>query len=176
MPHKNTVAIIGASGSLGSAIAKGISKGPYRLLLMDKEQNHLSLLASEIIKLNSSADVDIIHCCKDASWEAEIIIIAVPDDEQNEIAKKIKEVATQKIVISIASQIVTDNDLQQLLSYSKVINVSIGTDTKQASNINKTIDAFIKGSDDESLETAIKIIETIGFNPVVKSKTALTEL
>ena len=176
MPHKNTIAIIGASGSLGAAIAKGISKGHYRLLLMDKEQNHLSLLASEIIKGNSSADVDIIHCCKDASWEAEIIIVVVPADEQKEIAKKIKEVATQKIVISVASQISPGNDLQQLLPYSKVINVSIGEHTKQASNINKKIDAFIKGTDDESLETAIKIIETIGFNPVVKSKIALTGL
>lgn len=167
MPHKNTIAIIGASGNLGAAIAKGISKGTYRLLLIDKEQNYLPSLASEIIKGNSSADVDIIHCCKDASWEAEIIIIAVPADEQNEIAQKIKEVATQKIVISIASQISSDNDLQQLLPYSKVINVSISVETRQAFIISKTIDAFIKGSDDESVETAIKIIETIGFNPVV---------
>ena len=148
MTHKYTVAIIGASGSLGILIAKDLSEY-YRLLLMDNDQSGLNALQSELLELNSSNEVDVLDCCKDASWEADIIVIAVSVDKQSEIAIKIKEVATQKVVISISPQIIPELDLQTLLPHSKVISFFIGADHKQIYDIHKIINASMNSSDHE---------------------------
>lgn len=37
MQAKQTVAVFGASGNMGSAITKSIAKGPYRLLLISND-------------------------------------------------------------------------------------------------------------------------------------------
>ena len=148
MTHKYTVAIIGASGSLGNLIAKDLSEY-YRLLLMDDDQSGLKTLQSELLELNSSNEVDVLDCCKDASWEADIIVIAVSVDKQSEIAIKIKEVATQKVVISISPQIIPELDLQTLLPHSKVISFFIGADHQQIYDIHKIINASMNSSDHE---------------------------
>lgn len=141
MTHKYTVAIIGAPGSLGILIAKDLSEY-YRLLLMDdNDQSGLKALQSAILELDGDNEVDVLDCCKDASWEADIIVIAVSVDKQSEIAIKIKEVATQKVVISISSQIISELDLQTLLPHSKVISFFIGADHQQIYDIHKIINA-----------------------------------
>lgn len=48
---KQTIAIIGAGGSMGSAIAKHIAGGNYRLLLFDKAPERLDSLAEEISEI-----------------------------------------------------------------------------------------------------------------------------
>jgi predicted dinucleotide-binding enzyme len=103
MQTKQTIAVIGATGNMGSAISKTLSKGNYRLLLGANDQEKLETLVNEIRSLNASADVEGINCPVDASWEADIIIAAVPFQAEKEVAEKIKEVANQKIVISIAN-------------------------------------------------------------------------
>ena len=148
MTHKYTVAVIGASGSLGILIAKDLSEY-YRLLLMDNDQSELKDLQSELLELDSSNEVDVLDCCKDASWEADIIVIAVPVDKQSGIAIKIKEVATQKVVISISPQIIPELDLQTLLPHSKVISFFIGADHQQIYDIHKIINASMNSSDHE---------------------------
>ena len=103
MQTKQTIAIIGATGNMGSAISKSLAKGNYRLLLKANDQEKLQALVQEIHGSNSSADVEGIECPKDASWEADIIIAAVPYEAEKEVAEKIREVANQKIVISITN-------------------------------------------------------------------------
>ena len=154
MTHKYTVAIIGALGSLGILIAKDLSEY-YRLLLMDDDQSGLNALQSELLELNSSNEVDVLDCCKDASWEADIIVIAVSVDKQSEIGIKIKEVATQKVVISISPQIIPELDLQTLLPHSKVISFFIGADHKQIYDIHKIINASMNSSDRELFKISL---------------------
>ena len=154
MTHKYTVAIIGASGSLGILIAKDLSEY-YRLLLMDDNQSGLNALQSELLESNSSNEVDVLDCCKDASWEADIIVIAVSVDKQSEIAIKIKEVATQKVVISISPQIIPELDLQTLLPHSKVISFFIGADHQQIYDIHKIINASMNSSDHELFKISL---------------------
>lgn len=43
-----TIAVIGATGNMGSAISKGISKGNYRLLLYANDPEKVQALAQEI--------------------------------------------------------------------------------------------------------------------------------
>ena len=183
MQTKQTIAIIGAAGNMGSAISRSISKGNYRLLLKGNEQADLDTLVKEIKTNNADADVEAAVCPAEASWEADVIILAVPFEAEKEIAAKIKEVANQKIVISIANPLnetynglVTAPDtsaaeeLQKLLPDSKVIkafNTTFAADFATPVINGKQVDAFIAGDDEDALETVKELVSTAGFNPIV---------
>jgi NADPH-dependent F420 reductase len=190
MQTKQTIAIIGATGNMGSAISKSIAKGPYRLLLKANRQEELDVLVKDIQKDNPNADVEAVVCPTEASWEADIIILAVPFDAEPEIAAKIKEVANQKIVISIANPLnltynglVTSPDtsaaeaLQKLLPNSKVIkafNTTFAADFSTPVIDGKQADAFIAGNDEDALQTVSEIVSTAGFNPIVAGDLAVS--
>jgi 8-hydroxy-5-deazaflavin:NADPH oxidoreductase len=183
MKTKQTIAIIGATGNMGSAISKSLSKGNYRLLLKSNDQEKLNKLAEQIRSTNNNADVETILCPAEASWEADIIVLAVPHQAEKEIAEKIKEVANQKVVISIANPLnetydglVTAPDtsaaeeLQKLLSGSKVVkafNTTFAADFSSPVIDGKQVDAFITGNDQDALDTVKDMISTVGFNPIV---------
>jgi NADPH-dependent F420 reductase len=183
MQTKQTIAIIGATGSMGSAISKSLAKGNYRLLLKAGNQDEIDQLIDEIVKTTPQAEVEGIACSKEACWEADIIIAAVPYSAEAEVAEKIREVANQKIVISIANplnetydQLVTTADtsaaeeLQKLLPNSKVVkafNTTFAADFSNPVIDGKQADAFIAGDDKEALETVSELVNTAGFNPVV---------
>jgi 8-hydroxy-5-deazaflavin:NADPH oxidoreductase len=95
-----TIAIVGATGNMGSAIAKSLSKNSsFRLLLMSNNHDKLEDLKLSLEK--SGTDVISLNCAKEASWEADIIIVATPYEAEKEVAERIREVASGKIVISI---------------------------------------------------------------------------
>ena len=183
MQTKQTIAVIGATGNMGSAISKSLVKGPYRLLLKANKQEELDALAKEIKTSDANADVEVSLCPTAASWEADIIILAVPFEAEKEIAEKIREVANQKIVISIANPLnetynglVTAPDtsaaeeLQKHLPHSKVIkafNTTFAADFSTPVINGKQVDAFIAGDDEDALEAVSELVATAGFNPIV---------
>lgn len=183
MSTKQTIAIIGATGNMGSALAKTLSKGNNRLLLFANNQEKVKTLVDEIKSSNKHADIEGIECPTNASWEADIIVLAVPYSAEKEIAAKIKEVANQKVVISIAnplnesySGLVTSPDtsaaeeLQQLLPSSRVVKafntVFAAVFTTPVIN-DKQVDVLIAGNDGNALVTVSELVQSIGFNPVV---------
>jgi NADPH-dependent F420 reductase len=178
------IAIVGATGNMGSAIAKSLSKNKnYRLLLMSNEQEKLVDLKTEIEKTAYHQEVFAVSCAKEASWEADIIIIATPYENEQEVADKIREVATGKIVISISNplnssynDLVTSSDtsaaeeLQRLLPTSKVVktfNTTFAANFKTPTIDGKTADAFIAGNNGDAVETVAEIVRTAGFNPII---------
>jgi NADPH-dependent F420 reductase len=168
---------------MGTAIAKSLSKGNYRLLLFASDKNKLKDRQKEIIATTPGADVEPISCSYTASWEADVIIVAVPFATEKEVADKIRDVANQKIVISIANPLnetydalVTAPDtsaaeeLQKLLPNSKVVkafNTTFAADFVQPVIDGKRVDAFIAGNDNDALEVVSEIVQTAGFNPVI---------
>ncbi|HYC30046.1 MAG TPA: SDR family NAD(P)-dependent oxidoreductase, partial [Chitinophagaceae bacterium] len=74
MKTKQTIAVIGASGNMGSAITKSLSNGGYRILLCADEQEKVATLANDIKNSNTAVDIDAIDCSGQAAWEADIII------------------------------------------------------------------------------------------------------
>lgn len=184
MPNtKQTIAIIGAGGNMGSAIARNIAAGNYRLLLFDQNPEELSALAEEIKERVPNTDIEPMNCAHDCGWEADIIIMAVPHGAEKELAKKIRDVATQKVVVSIANpvdehfrKLTTQPDtsaaeeLQQWLPHSKVVkafNTTFAADFDQPVIDDKQVDAYIAGDDEEALKTVTELVETVGFNPVI---------
>lgn len=168
---------------MGSNIAKSLAKGNNRLLLFASEKSKVESLANHIKSNNATAEVEALDCPTDASWEADVIILAVPYSAEAEIAPKIREVANQKIVISIANPLnetynglVTSPDtsaaeeLQKLLPNSKVIkafNTTFAADFSSPVIDGKQVDAFIAGNDEEALQTVSSLVSTAGFNPIV---------
>jgi NADPH-dependent F420 reductase len=186
MQTRQTIAIIGATGSMGSAISRNLSKGNYRLLLKANDQAKVQKLVKEIRSSNAGAEVEAMECPRDASWEADIIISAIPYAAEKEIAEKIREVANQKIVVSIANPLnktfdglVTSPDtsaaeeLQKLLPNSKVIkafNTIFAADFATPVIDGRQADAFIAGNDQEAVETVSELVSVAGFNPIVAGK------
>jgi predicted dinucleotide-binding enzyme len=168
---------------MGSAISKSLSKGSYRLLLKANKQEELEVLVNDIKTKNATADVEAAICPTDASWEADIIILAVPYAAEKVLAEKIKAVANQKIVISIANPLnetynglVTAPDtsaaeeLQKLLPNTKVIkafNTTFAADFATPVINGKQVDAFIAGNDEDALKTVSELVVAAGFNPIV---------
>jgi 8-hydroxy-5-deazaflavin:NADPH oxidoreductase len=183
MSTKQTIAIIGATGNMGSALAKTLSKGNSRLLLFANNQEKVKALVDEIKSSNKHADIEGVECPTNASWEADIIVLAVPYAAEKEIATKIKEVANQKVVISIAnplnesySGLVTSPDtsaaeeLQQLLPNSKVVkafNTVFAAVFTTPVIDDKQVDVLIAGNDGSALVTVSELVQSIGFNPLV---------
>jgi NADPH-dependent F420 reductase len=181
MAHKKTIAIIGATGNMGSAISRSLSQGNYRLLLMSSNTEKLAALSNSLA--NAKATIDIIGCSKEASWEADIIIVATPYEAEKEVAEKIRGVANGKIVISISNplnsnynDLVTSpnnsaaEELQRLLPHSRVVktfNTTFAANFMTPLIDGKTADAFIAGNSSEAVDTVTDLVKTAGFNPIV---------
>lgn len=183
MKTKQTIAVIGATGSMGTVISKSLSKGNYRLLLCANQQDKIQALSRQIKTASASADIIEMDCNVEASWEADIIVLAVPFEAEKAVAEKIREMANQKIVISIANPLNSTYDglltmsdtsaaeeLQKLLPNSKVVkafNTTFAADFSTPVIDDKQVDAFIAGDDEEALQTVAELVTVTGFNPVV---------
>lgn len=184
MSTKISIAIIGATGRMGSALARNLAKGNYRLILFATDVTRAVALANEIRNETKTADLDCVECAADASWEADIIIPAVPFSGEQMVASRIQEVATQKIVVSISNRLdegihpegqSAAEVLQGLLPYSKVVkafNTTLASDFASPVIDGKRIDSFIAGDDDEANEIVAALVESAGFNPVVVGRLA----
>lgn len=180
---KTAIAIIGATGNMGSALAKSLAKGPYRLLLFAHDKTKLENLKEEITLAVPTAELECVGCPTDASWEADVIISAVPYAAEKEVVEKIKTVATQKIVISITNPLNETYDglvtapgtsaaeeLQKLLPSSKVVkafNTTYAADFSQPVINGQQVDGFVAGNDKEAVTLVKELVAAAGFNPVV---------
>jgi 8-hydroxy-5-deazaflavin:NADPH oxidoreductase len=190
MRANTTIAILGATGNMGSAIAKSLAKSGHRILLMSANEAKLNALSESIKNICPNADIDSIDCAYEASWEADIIIAAVPYTAEKEVADKIKEVATGKIVISIANPLNQTYDglitapgtsaaeeLQRLLPHAKVVkafNTTFANVFAEPVIDEKIIDCFIAGDDDKAVKVVAGLVIDAGFNPVVAGKLAIS--
>jgi 8-hydroxy-5-deazaflavin:NADPH oxidoreductase len=181
MAIKKTIAIIGAAGKMGRALAKSLAKGPFRLLLFDRNPKKLGLLARKIKTATGNPDLESSHCPVEASWEADIIIPAVPYAAQHEVVEEIKNVITQKIVISLFCQHENSHDqkltahgmadaLQTALPHAKIVEAFTTVSANDfKANSGKELTVLIAGKDEGACETVAELVRVAGFHPVVES-------
>lgn len=134
MAVKKTIAIVGATSKAGSALAKKLAFEPFRILIISQDQHRLSELEDAIKTTSPQAEVEKIDCIKEACWEADIIILAVDPVTQRDASEKIKQVATQKIVMHFIDEDISDilqiqsaEELKAALPYSKIFTVNKNT-------------------------------------------------
>jgi hypothetical protein len=187
---KKTIAVIGASGNMGSGIAGNLAKAGYRVLIAGSNQAKLSELHKKIKLGTPHAEIEIIDCSKEASWEADIIIPAIPYSAQTAVASKIKDVSTGKIVINIINPLNDTYDglatapttsaaeeFAALLPYSKVVkafNTVFAADFNTPEIAGKTADVFVAGDDEEAVSAVVELIKDSGFNPLIAGKLVMS--
>jgi short-subunit dehydrogenase len=128
---KQAIAILDATGENGKVIAKALAKD-HRLLLFGHDRERLDGVAAEVRDVTPGADLDCLGCACEASWEADVIIIDSLNEQ--ELVDKIKQVATQKLVIELAEQ-PGENNLQHLLPNSKIRQVKTSNEKQMLENI-----------------------------------------
>lgn len=181
MAIKKTIAIIGAAGKMGSALSQSLAKGPFRLLLFDRNTKKLGLLARKIKTTTGNPDFESTLCPVEASWEADIIIPAVPFAAQQEVVEKIKNVTTQKIVISLYRQDENSHDqkltahgmaqaLQQALPHAKIVEAftTVCADDFKSTG-EKELPVVVAGRDEEACQTVAGLVRVAGFHPVIEN-------
>jgi 8-hydroxy-5-deazaflavin:NADPH oxidoreductase len=187
---KYTIAIIGAAGTMGSGLARNLAKAGHRILLAGPKRDKLTALAAAIKANTPKANLEILDCSHEASWEADVIIPAVPYTAQAAVAAKTKDVVTGKIVISIVNPLnatydglVTDpttsaaEELAKLLPRAKVVkafNTVFGADFNSPDLAGMTVDNFIAGDDDEAVATVAQLVRDAGFNPLIAGKLSVS--
>lgn len=159
MSVKKTIAIVGATESKITDIVYQFAKSDFRLLLISKDVTSLSLLSESIVATNPHAEIDSLECVKEGCWEADVIILAIPCYEEKYVAELMKEVATQKIVVSISDDRNSHDELQQILPHSKLVKVSITSHSKAI---------LVSGFDEEANNEISEIFEKAGY--VVKQE------
>ncbi|HEX2532656.1 MAG TPA: NAD(P)-binding domain-containing protein [Chitinophagaceae bacterium] len=184
MHTKQTIALIGATGRLGSALARNLAKGHYRLLLKGSRSEALEALVESIIAATPGADVEAQACPTDACWEADIIVLAVPGAAEAEVAGRIREVANQKVVVSLSRPVHPEEEeapesagvLQACLPHSKVVQAYPATPEAsclEALTHGTGAEVFLAGNDREALETVSELVQAAGLQPVIAgSRTA----
>ena len=172
-----TIVIIGA-GEIGKGITRGLSNGHDRVILCDNDFEATESFTKKLQAQQPAYKVEALECSYEATWEADIIILALSScPDRQEIAKKIQAVANQKIVI-VADD--AREELQQLLPHTKIIQAFTNIDPAAfdaAPESKKTIHCLVRGDDEEAVQAAAALVKTIGFHPVatlIKSSNSTT--
>ena len=179
---KNKIAIIGAAGNMGSNIARNLAQAGHSLFLVDHHPEKLAALVQEI-KTSASSEVSIVSSPEEASQQADIIIPAVGYAEQPAVAHQIKPYVSDKIVVSLVNPLNRTYDglltnpitsaaeeLAQLLPNVHVVkafNTVLAADFQHTVLDGKTIDCFVAGDDEPSVNTITDLVHDAGFNVLV---------
>ena len=188
-PTRQTIAILGAAGRMGWGIARSMARAGHHVLLADDgaegcppSVRKLPSLVARIRGKAARANVEIVSSSREASWEADIIVPAVPFEVQAEVARRIRDVAAGKIVISVINPLNKTCDglltapttsaaevLAQELPHSKIVKAF---STVAAAYIEKPmvarkiVDVFVAGDDEEAVSTVMQLVRDAGLNPV----------
>lgn len=132
---KKTTAILGDTGDFSLEVVKTLMKHEFRLLFVTDNEERKQVLSNQLEHQNFTAEIDFLSCEKNGCWEADMIVLLNPDTSSATLVDKIKEVATQKIVMVAyeGNEINDKSDLRELLPWSKVVEVNVNTLTKEVS-------------------------------------------
>ncbi|GEM_PF-957559 len=185
MLTKQTILVIGTGNSAKLMTAR-LAKGNYNVLLCDKDFTKAEAVVKELADNNGCCNLEAMQCTFDGAWEADIIIFAVDFQEQKEVARLIKEVVNQKILIS--AELPSGNHhgdhspesceakaLQELLPNTRIVRI-FGEQPGQYDPANdKKLPRFLIGGNDNcTVNTVIEMLGSVGFN-IVRSKQAGAE-
>lgn len=172
-----TIAIIGATGRIGAILTTHLAKGKYTLLLFSHDMQELKGMVREIKKTSPAADLHSYRCLVDAGWEADIIVFAVSLHALDDLADRLSQVATQKIVINMSGDLnrmltnageerdMNDTEsLAKLLPHSKIVNVYLANESEYPGS---PIHVIISGTNMEAVATMEEIFILSGFDVAI---------
>lgn len=140
---KKTIAILGDKKGSFSEVIKVLIKQDLRLLFVSEDEETKIGISRQLKFQDATAEIEFLSCERDGCWEADMIVLVNPDTSLVAHVKKIKEVATQKIVLvpSEGKKIKDEPDLRELLPWSKVVEINFDSIEKKISFCSKDAQA-----------------------------------
>lgn len=179
---EKNVAVIGATGNMGSQISKGLVKAGYIVTMYARDDEKLHALEHEI----NSDNALVAHSLEEAVEDSDIVFIAVHHLGAMEVAENLKDLVAGKIVVNISNPLNADysalstgweksaaEQMQNLLTNATVVKAF---NTIFAARINNAevngvqIDHFIAGDDEASVAAVSELVKTLGHNPIYAGK------
>ncbi|WP_020595140.1 NAD(P)-binding domain-containing protein [Spirosoma panaciterrae] len=165
---KPTIAIIGL-GNAGSLLATRLAGHSYRLLLFDQDRSKAQALRETLLQTVHSVDAEAMDCKVTACWEADLLVLAVSEARKKVVAEQIRQVATCKIVISLATLSRADQSgahlsgaVQQWLPDSKLVNVWLAP----AEDAHLPDSAFLSGTHEGALAVVSELLTVAALTPI----------
>lgn len=153
---KKTMAILGDTGEFPPVLMEILVKQDLRLLFVSEDEAKNEKVRKQLEPLKAAAEIEFKSCEREGCWEADIILLTRPEKVSSALVEKIKEVATQKIVLVVSEDLNQPDkpEFEKLLPYSKVVKFVFDPLEKEFS---------ISGKDAESLEDIQKLLEGTGY-------------
>lgn len=150
MMVERTIAILGETGEFPQVLLEAFAKQNLRLLYVSENKEKNVAVQQQLENLKVLAEVEFLSCEREGCWEADIIAFSQPESISPALVAKIKEVATQKIVLVVTGEKRLAN-FYALFPYSKVVEVLVNSTDKEIS---------ISGNDKTAIAEVQELIES----------------
>lgn len=176
------IAVIGATGAMGSALTRSLAKAGHQLTLFAPDRTKLSDLVRAVQRELPAARVTDAPDAAAAVRPAEVILLAVWYAMQAEVASAVRAVAAGKIVVNIANplnetfdDVVTppgtsaaEECASQLpeATVVKAFNTVFAADFAAPDFGGIRPDVFVAGDDERASDIVSTLVRDVGFNPL----------
>jgi predicted dinucleotide-binding enzyme len=159
MKAERTIAIIGDTGKFCPELAQQLAGENVRLLFVSNDESRNREIMKNLEPEDPSAKIEFTTCEKDGCWEADVIAFTHPETIEPQLIKRIKEVATQKVVLVVSEKndcptLKEKSNFEELLPHSRVVNVIIDVENMQVEFL---------GKDEETREMVKGFFEGAGY-------------
>ena len=153
-----TIAVIGGTGDLGSALTMRWSNAGYRIIIGSRDEDKAQAAAS---KFNKSLGKDFVRGMTnlEAARSAEIIVLTVPFSNHQAIVEEISQAAQGKIVVDTTVPLVPPKvsrvQLPEFGSIAKRTQEKLGNNVKVVSALQTVAAASISGDSTTASEVLV---------------------
>lgn len=162
MTVKETIACIGGGKRTDIPFLKRLAQAPLHLLFISNGETTKEEVLNQLGGTKIQAEIDWMECAKEGCWEADMIIFINLSEIEPVLLDRIKEVATQKIVLCISTEgqekkAVVNAQVKTLrgaLPHSKITGVLIEGEEAQVE---------ITGKDPEAIGVITDLFDGLGY-------------
>ena len=162
MGVKETLAFLSESGTVCPVLMTRLAEQGYRVLLVSNDTMKMDSMLEDLNLQDLPGEIELTHCAKDGCWEADIIALVDPEEFDAEMVNRIKDVATQKILLCIETEESLKScfsktqleELQASFPYSKLVYIKINA---------QQMSAELHGKDKEAREIISRIFKSPGY-------------
>ena len=167
------VAIIG-SGNVGKAIAKSATRAGHEVTIASRNHENAQQAAKE-------SNAQAAPSTRDAVKDAELVVLAVPEDKVDEVVGALSSELDGKVVIDVTNRVDMQNParvmdgtsvaerIQKRIPKAHVVKAfNYAFASRQADpKVNGTrLDGFVAGDHEESKKKTLDFVQSVGFRPV----------
>lgn len=167
------VAIIG-SGKVGKALAAAATKAGHKVTVSSKDPEH-AYQAAKATQAHAAASG------KDAVQDAELVVLAVPADQVDDVVGALAAELDGKVIIDVTNRVNVQDPGQVLDGSSvaeriqkqapkahvvKAFNYAFASTIVDPQIDGTNLDAFVAGNDDAAKQKTMQFAKSIGFRPI----------